>query len=417
MNRFNLLSVLILLSITNLDLLAQRDRNVVWVHGRGEDDDFWKAYAAAFEADYPRMNAINETYDTDAMFFMGYGSPSHAGITAQSPANSIAVGHSMGGVAIAGDISRENPNQYKGIITVGSPLRGARIVNAHRSGELGRALERGTKALVAGPVWFDVIIGNVVAKELMIVLKDKLAPDDINNASAWELQEGSVYLNRLANHIPTIPHLAIWGNENRPVLWRFAGTASEDITSGILRNMYEAKMVRTVKQIQAIYLAFAISYAAKAVANIFVPFVGWVAAAWDVYRADQWRRGYNYLRHNAESDWNNLIGATGTEQRERCDMQSGGWYCDDPDRWRTCYYRPERQVCYKYTHHFSGESDGFISKHSQIGEYTQFAKGDYDEREAVGANHLEQNRHREVKKWLKAAFDGDIHEKFKINIK
>ncbi len=75
-----------------------QDRNVFWTHGYNSSGDFWNIEYARAQRDY-RINSSGFTYPT------GAGVPAYAdllrnGSAAIAGPRTIAIGHSMGGVAI-----------------------------------------------------------------------------------------------------------------------------------------------------------------------------------------------------------------------------------------------------------------------------------------------------------------------------
>ena len=236
------------------------------------------------------------------------------------------------------------------------------------------------------------------------------------------LNDSSGYINRFRNADPGIPTISIWGNENRPVVWRMA---SDAIESGFLEwvsiGHSEGQAVRRANTFASLYNARAILALAQPISwiSIRIGFIRFkIPVPTGTYAYTQWRRGWRFLKHDAESDWSNLIGSVRTERRRSCRQRlvcdmlpsrigsyPGAPVLTDDAIERRCDYQ---EVCTWINVPITEPSDGLIHRTSQQGGGTAWARNpDHRNREAVGANHLEQNNHREVQDILTRAFDGE----------
>ena len=104
---------IVLVCLGSLSAHAQ-DRNVFWAHGLNSDGDFWNTEYARAQRDF-RIRSRGFTYPTNE------GIPTYAnrlrgGSSAIRGSQTIAIGHSMGGVAIR-EADRDDAGLYGGMIT------------------------------------------------------------------------------------------------------------------------------------------------------------------------------------------------------------------------------------------------------------------------------------------------------------
>ena len=138
--------ILLLLAFTTL---PAQDRNVFWVHGLGETADFWTKQRTNADQNY-RIRSSGFTYDTDEGV-PRYSDRLRADSRSIKGNQTIAVGHSLGGVAIR-EANRDDNRLYGGMITLGSPLDGARLANEVISGGANRFIQQSIDVLRRGPI-------------------------------------------------------------------------------------------------------------------------------------------------------------------------------------------------------------------------------------------------------------------------
>ncbi|NJN28123.1 MAG: hypothetical protein HC819_20205 [Cyclobacteriaceae bacterium] len=310
----------------------------------------------------------------------------------QNPQN-IGIGHSLGGLLmreIANDDKNKNtPNRnFGGIITVGSPMNGAMIVNKLKNGEFDSYMNHGAGELAKGPLRqlmgiSYIIVQSFPAKKLQDILKSaygNLVPQD---QTATDLQEKSDYLELARNYYINLPKVSIYGNENRPVHYRLAST-SEGKPDSYYPNIIN--MARGV-------------YNSNYISNIGLAFLNPLNA----YRAAGWKAGRDYLDNSSETGWNNLIGAVRTEKRQSCYQEficGNDYSCyqaiETYEDYLACEAQCHRQVCTTITVHYNQPSDGLLHKSTQIGERTNATTSSWSPNatfESLGANHNEYGQH------------------------
>ena len=345
-------------------ICAQRD--IIWQHGLGADQRFWADYAADFQAarnivsTNQRFNSLNGVEPMANL--IAAGTPNGA--------NNIGIGHSMGGVALREVHAQINRNHVGGIITVGSPMNGARIANTLNNGEFRAYVAHGGNELTKGPIrelfgvtYIIVRAGTraFTGRALQEVLLDEVGFDQIvldafGNQSTADLAENSGYMNQARNYNVTIPRISIYGNENSPVHYRIASSFI-----GTPDNFFP----EIVRRARGVYNAFYI----KNVATFFTVI--------NIWKASGWKAGRDYLDNGSEKGWNNLTGATRTEFRRSCyDV----WICGDDyscyenietfEDFLACEEQCYEEQCRTITQHYNQPSDGLLHLSTQIGERT-----------------------------------------------
>lgn len=298
------------------------DRSVSWVPGLGEgDDDVWATYDELF-AQEREMAGIrhgsggagtNGLASTQAP--IGQQSDALArDIDNNAPARSIGrvlgIGHSNGGLVLRSqDANRLNgTRRYNAIVTVGTPNHGAAISNSIISGELTRELDRGCRALLAGPKalirfanpFTDVSVQGFSSRYLCgtareFVIEPEL-DDQVASAASRDAAVGSSFLEALRNTGQRVPIVSINGNEQRPVHWRL-------LSSRATGNEDDQLFQHVANIMRGVYAGTAVFFAVKSVVRAFSfnP-VSWAMAAVSAYQSVQWVRGERWLA-NSEQYW------------------------------------------------------------------------------------------------------------------
>ena len=230
--------VLILLCLPLFNLTAQ-DRNVVWVHGLGEDAGLWEHYETIFTQER-QMDAHRKSYYT------GYGieyasdrvinSVNYTLDDDATNSQNIAIGHSMGGLMIRNIDRKESGNEmFGGIITVNSPNYGAAIANSIANGSVESVTSDACNKLSAGPLnqliplpW--IILGSLTNDVLChFFINLDIIQDLIDYSDALEdLSVGSTKINEINNYPTSTPRISIWSVEDSPSHWHLASSFDSD---------------------------------------------------------------------------------------------------------------------------------------------------------------------------------------------
>ena len=422
-----------------------QDRNVFWVHGLNSDGDFWNNEYARAQREYTIISR-------------GFGYPTDEGVPAYadrirkgslpiSGPRTIAVGHSMGGVAIR-EADRDNAGLYGGMITFGSPLDGAKIANEVIAGApVDRFVTQSIDNLRRGPVaeaarskWqkfkdavTDVITGGGQSVIIRLFATDPILDItedatggfeqailnnyDPNNPSIADMAERSAYYNSIRNHSNNKPKIFAWGDEESPVHARMF------ISSFTFDNNFSNLLLTSYNTVANGYLS-----AANGINT------NWNLFCWDKCvdekrrRKEAWMVGFDYLNRGWEVAWNQLIDArvlesyTTTERVYVCDggpnplelqparvapvdciPEQDDQYCDNNCYWVT---RPVTR-----TRWVNQPSDGLIKRSSQIGQQSSWGG---EAARLPGVNHLEMGVHPETNILLNRAFRGGTYDKFFI---
>ena len=350
-----------------LSTSAAAQRRVIWQHGLGGSDEFWEEFANQFQRER-RLTSTRISANTSA----GVRTMA-ADIVAQTRGvaapQTIAIGHSMGGVAFREIAARTAPAHVGGLVTVGSPLSGARIADRLQDGGVTNYIEHGVGELLKGPRRSIGILGIVTlgavellnGRQLQEILLNKTGVDErimslASGPSISDLAENGAYMRQARAYSVNLPRVSIYGNESSPVHYRLASSFSGHPDShypGIV-NIAEG------------------FYAARSITSffgIFGPIVG-------AYKAAGWRAGRDYLRNGSEAGWNTLIGANRTESYRSCTQVLT---CDPNFYWPVCVYgnpTPDqlatcrscyREECRTITRSVNEPSDGLLYVSTQTG--------------------------------------------------
>lgn len=436
---------IIILILTFIPFLGiAQDRNVFWAHGFNSSGDFWNAEYARAQRDY-KVKSTGFSYNT----FNGvpaYSDLLRSGSSAIAGPQTIAIGHSMGGVGIR-EADRDNTNLYGGMIAFGSPLDGAKAANAAIAGTpVTQFITQSIDNLRRGPIasssrskWqvfkssvtdaltgggLSVIIRAFASSPILDITNDAVGGFqqaistnyDPSSQSVADLAEGSSYFNTIKDFTNSKPRIFAYGEEESPVHARM-------FISSITFDANFTNLLLTA------YNTAGLGY--KAAADGIN--TGWTPICWDSCRdrkrreKEAWNVGYDYINRGWEIAWNQLTGArylesyTSYEDFYECDGGGPGPLlpqamavqpicpiepamrgissqpideCGDC-RWVT---RPVTR-----TRWVNGSSDGFIKKSSAT---AAISKWEGAQARLQGVNHLEMGVHPETNVLLKKAFDG-----------
>ena len=400
MKRFLIVTLLLVFGT----LIVQAQRNVTWVGGLGDDSEFWAEYAQQFQTER-NITSSNLDYATAGRVVNMAGQIPRAG------ANAIGIGHSLGGVALREIDQLEPRGRVGGIITVGSPLNGARIVRAGLRGEVNGYIDHGVNEVSKGPLrqslglGFIVIGASVIGRSLtgrgiIELLREAVFDlfdiDPFDSDAEEDLAEGSPYMNRAIAYRPNVPRISINGVESSPVHFRLASSAQGDDRddddfanlSNIARSVYNVQYIRNL-------------------ATAFIPLNAWRAAGW--------KAGRDYFDSDSEKGWNNLIGATRAESRRSCYevFVCSDYSCYDNivtyEDYLACQDRCYQEQCRTITTRYNQPSDGLLHQSTQLGQSTEATRSNWNPNatfQAVGANHSEYDEHPGTRTIFVQTFNG-----------
>ena len=308
----NLISIFLmvfLFTIPNIDVVSQ-NRNVVWVHGLGDDSGAWEHYATIFEAER-QINNTRQSYGTSGG--LGAAALQLKNSFTNTNATNLGIGHSMGGLMIR-DVDRTtgtNDKRFGGFITVASPNYGAPIANSIQNGSVANAIAIAFYRLTAGPLYepfgipWTIITGWSTTK-VANILNDLVAK--FNSASINDLQEGSPVLDLLNNFNSNAQMISIIGEETSPVHWRLASTMLYG--AGSSGNPGDQQMASIINNIRGVYNVWVETHeiariAALAMGNFF-------GAGYHSTAFNEWKQGRDWL-DESETIWCNLIKASRLE--------------------------------------------------------------------------------------------------------
>jgi pimeloyl-ACP methyl ester carboxylesterase len=398
---------------------AQRPVN--WVHGLNAAPRFWANEQALFNAERRINGGSNEWYNTDN------GVVDLATNVLNDPntitgGTALAIGHSMGGLAVREQI-RQNPANYQGVILCGAPLRGAKIMNSFQSGAVEQAINNGGWQVLRGPLSSygitTYMIGAVVVNGIVPALKEIFNWNYVNHNQTYgaqtvnDLAENSGYMQGINTVTSPTPRVYIWGNENSPVHWRLLSSTKKYNHNEAWGNGEDQGMPTTISNVSDIYLASFITNSALAITYALALAPG--PAIYFGWMAFEWKAGWDYLRKNSESDWASLIGAengyvynVSTYVTNTCSNEYYYGTCgqfQDPTIRQACQNNCFQTVSYNYGFAVQAGSDGQVSGASQRADATQWQVPAGDQYEAVGVNHIEMRGHTNMTTQFRRVFD------------
>lgn len=391
---------------------AQISRDVHWIHGLGGDQGSWQATAGLFQNERLINTPIRGTYPT------GQGVETMANDVRneslnQSGSNLIGIAHSMGGVA-SRHIDVNNTGHFGAIVTFGSPLRGARIVNAVANGEANTYVATGVARLLRGPNSDNNIaplLNNIPAPEAlangvvgMIVRELQLFAPTIT-----DLAQESGYNQGFYGAGTATPKLFMWGDEDSPVHIRLASSFAQNpiqipVGAGAMTfNVTEDQAVNYWNTARYVYGFMEDWHRALG----YLPFQS--AHRW---RANEWQVGHEYMFSQSEGQWRAMIGASSVQSfvASYWEPRPGVteeelWYCSGQG-WidGNCPYL--QQVLYTIDLFINGPTDGVVPLNSQIAENTAWRPNEPNFiRRLGGDNHQSMRSSEAGRNELRTAFN------------
>ncbi len=407
-----IIAIFLIFLISHCTYSQSSGRDVAWAHGLGEGgQDVWSFYRSIFtterqmdghESDYSSSVGVNSASTEVKNEWI-----SNSNVNPTS-ANNIGIGHSLGGIVLR-DIERDFPATFfGGIITVGSPNKGADIVNSIDNGKLTEAIKDGTSRMTAGPLaelasllgplypFLSSFVNPLIDDAILAQIVGPIS--NIKGTQSFtDLAANGTYINTLNSNNSNIPRISIWGTEQSPVHWRIASSFASDREN-------DKTFVDLANGVEAIYTGFALTNSAQTLLGgigcIFNPFAC-ISAINHAQRAIKWNKGRVWLRQS-EDMWLELINCNEfsssinetTVLIDNYQEHCAGFMTGSPE-WVACIYEwcdgdvgngcMEEVTLTNYV--FTGlKSDGLLCGSTQIGD--NIAQG--DRFEAMGVNHAEE---------------------------
>ncbi len=413
-------SSLIMLNTLMVWKTTAQDRGSVWVHGLNSSGDNWSKWEQLFTQE---RKMFDRTYRGQPYTYNTTGGVQNAALSVRysytPDTRTIYFGHSMGGV-IGREVDVSYPNSVGGFVSFGSPFDGANIANSVRNGAANSFISDGVNKVTRGPSRqlgpVVYIIWNLVVDDVVRSIQDKLTNVySQNDQGITDLQEGSSYLQSGIRNSQTVtPKIHVYGNEQSPVLWRYASAANE-YSNGrpAFNDTYFVDFANTAGDVYE--AAMWINYGAAAATGWFTFGIGAIYFYWV---GNGWMDGKNWWRYDSESGWNSLIGANTSSYKtvtytnfnynlfSQCLYNSGGYGSSYyPNRYQQCAAQAQVTTTYYYYSPVNGQSDAFIKAPSQTG-YNSAWSNNATIIEAFGVNHIEMLDNPKVGSIMNSIFDG-----------
>lgn len=423
---FNILLVFVICLISSTVLFAQQ-RNVIWLHGNGDNRNVWENNILNIP------NSLNDQYQILSESILSY--PSGPGVNNYANnvrlnnfhlqgVNTMIIGHSMGGVVGRDLLMPGTANNFQGgpLISIGSPLTGARVANSVLNGDVNTLIQKGINELTAGPaitiipgisIYFSVLFNvNIVANNIKDFVFGKVIDylflrNQQGRQATTDLSVNSAYMNSSRTWQTTNPHLAIFGVTPSPVVYNIVGSIREEEGNGTRQEF-----LQEINNLTNVYRA---TYNYYLTSSVILPI--------RLYWALQWKRGKDFLEYGLEDEWHKVIGATASgsivntycEEVMVCDWDTyymqcsgaGGWDPIDPG-FGCCM----GQVCFSTVVQSNTESDAFIPAISQRGDLLQTRPTRLQRVENV--DHRSMTFSNAVLEALERAFNGQNGLEFRI---
>lgn len=379
---------------------------VDWIHGMGGSSTSLEEVATHYQSLRPILSPTRHTFVTNS----GAIAMSNSVQSTTGGANRIAISHSMGGVAVR-QVDIWNSSHWSGIVTMGSPLRGAQVANSATNGTGTAYINNAMNQLMRGPqagathaplvAAFGLLIQAAgILGEIFSVNIAQKATDAIMNSIGLvgqtrdDLSTGSAYMTGVASASTATPKIFIWGSENDPLFWRTIGSMAEstDDAGVSLRNHARNQYTTIADQ----------EYALR--------FINLPLYALHNHRGNEWSAGRDWINYESNDGWAKVIGASYsvTQQvpvlRDRC----------GPEGFDDCMSNPSHSTAYcmdlctetimeTRTYHYNDPSDGVVPAPSQRnsgGGWTGYAL------EAPGVNHREMRKQANISPTLDWVLNG-----------
>lgn len=421
------LITLLLLGVGSMSW-AQIAREVHWIHGLGGDGGSWETTAQLFQGERLINTPVRGEYTTNQGVGVMADQIRNASLNVAGP-NLIGIAHSMGGVA-SREIDVNNNGHFGAIVTYGSPLRGARIVNAVANGEAQAYITNGIEKLRTGPFSVaseiplinGVSITDVLGRGIVTLIANSLS---LRNQTIPDLSEESGYNQGFYGAGTPTPKLMMWGEEDSPVHVRLAASFAQfrvpvpnpfNWTNVLFTlNFGETQVVDLWNGVRYYYGFWEDFYRVLG----YNP-LGFYAR----WQANQWQQGHEYLFSQSEGQWRAMIGASFT-QTSTYTVWAPYWgtteeqlmYCADNNLFGSdCPYLYE--MTHTFQDFFNTPTDGVVPVRSQIAENTAWRPNDPNLiRRLEGDNHQSMRSSNAGRNELRAAFEGNFGNAFRIDLR
>ena len=416
-------------SLILMAMSAQAQKNVYWIHGFNDSSNFWERYRITITPDNK-----GEKIQWDGDFSLQENAVNvNRRIKSEGRSPSILIGHSAGGL-VSRSVQKQNSN-VKGIITVGTPNKGAGVADALTNNSLNNvaedAISRVEDALDVGSQATAVSVTSIFTpvSKLVAILMSKgiidvsgiadlgqsLAKDFIEglkksflaSPSTTDMLSSSTYLKNLNSSKVSVPIINIYGNENEKRLVRIASSAyyKDEATSvsNVNDNQYDGKFNSIYKSALGVFTAMeSIHYARGAIdvlLGVFYP-PYFSSSAMNFYAASKWASVKRFVEYDVHNDWSEIIGAVHYEKKT---------YTTGILWWK----KKHTKYVPVYEKH-----DGFIPNKSSMMDASM---GVYVKNiEVRGVNHMEMSSHPDMNRLLKgilfpSSSNSEYHANFNIN--
>lgn len=393
-------------------LSIAQNRDVDWIHGLGGNQNSWDNVHTTYTGQNLQISSSTR---------LGY--VTNSGIAPMASAinnavsggsNTISISHSMGGTAVR-QLDLWNSNKWAGNLTVGSPLRGAKIAPATQNGDAQSYISHGTTELLRGPasgsqiiflinptigIAFQIFatIGVKNSNSIAGALVDAITGSyGLTGATASDLDPNGSYMQNIASQSTGTPKIHVWGNEDDPVVWRVASSYAD--------NGNDQTGVNVVNDAAGIYQA------ESNIANTmsWIPPFILFAHAFLQWRSRCWQAGADWLRTESNDAWKVLIGA-GNSYTQTVWVPELDWQCYeqnqqcDPENPNSC----DQNECMNYvqqqvTTYYVDNSDGVVPAFSARNDGGAWRGHTV---EAPGVNHREMLAFDRIHFTLDDIFDG-----------
>lgn len=409
---------------------AQISRDVHWIHGLGGDAGSWNETAQLFQAERQINTPVRGTYETG----QGVGQMAlevRNGGSIINGANLIGIAHSMGGVA-SRQVDVNFPGHFGAIITFGSPLRGARIVNAVAGGEAQEYMSNGIHKLSRGPLaqalslWPQIMSVDISDWFATHIVRGIAGSLSLRNQTVPDLSEESGYNQGFYGAATPTPKLMMWGEEDSPVHVRLASSFSTfRVPASIfwwpLAFFGNPILNISIDENTAVNLwnGTRYFYGFMEDLNRVQGYVPWAFLA--RWRSNEWQAGHEYMFSQSEGQWRVMTGAS-FAQTTTYSVWAPSWgtteeqlmYCTDNNLVDgDCPYL--FQMVQTYQSFINTPTDGVVPVRSQIAEGTAWRPNDPNFiRRLGGDNHQSMRSSEAGRNELRAAFEGDFGNEFRI---
>ena len=382
-------------------------KKVYWIHGFNDNETFWERYRTTITPD----NKGEQINWYGSLPLQENAEKVNYTICGEGVSPSILIGHSAGGL-VSRSVQKLNGN-VKGIITVGTPNKGAGVADALNNNSLNnvaeeaidkaeKSLQKGILAVscslpfVSGPIVSLLAntlgvtligatdcfadLGRSLANETIEDMKDHF----LSLSATYDMVPSSSYLKTLNSSKCSVPIINIYGNENEKRLVRLASSfVNKDKAidlSNINDKTYDSEYNRLYNTFVGLFIGFeALHYTGgtlTAVLGIFNPYY-FAASALNFTAAASWTSTRRFVEYDVHNDWSQIIGAIHYDKKT---------YTTGILWWK----KKHTKYVPVYEKH-----DGFIPNTSSMMDASMGTS--VRNREVKGVNHLEMSSHPDMR--------------------